>query len=57
VIGLRRCKTEIAKSLQAAIDRKDEIRRAAFECFGHFNMKKKGRLIGVKISRFEKLNN
>lgn len=39
-----------AKTLSAATDREEEIRRAAFECFGRFELKKKVRLIGVRVS-------
>lgn len=46
-----------ARTLPAATDRKEEIRRAAFECFGRFDIKKKVRLIGVKVGGLAKRNN
>lgn len=46
-----------ARTLPAATDRKEEIRRAAFECFGRFAIKKKVRLIGVRVGGLEKRNN
>lgn len=33
----------------------DEIRRAAFECFGKIDLKKKVRLIGIRIGKLEKM--
>lgn len=39
-----------AKTLPEATCREEEIRRAAFACFGRFEMKKKVRLIGVRVS-------
>ena len=38
------------RTLEAATDDPLEIRRAAFECFGRVELKKKVRLLGVKLS-------
>jgi DNA polymerase IV len=46
-----------ARTLSAATDRKEEIRRAAFECFGRFDIEKKVRLIGVRVGGLAKRNN
>ena len=46
-----------AKSLDEFTDSEPEIRRAAFDCLGRFELKKKVRLIGVRISNFEKVEN
>lgn len=46
-----------AKSLDKFTDSEPEIRRAAFDCLGRFDFKKKVRLIGVRISNLEKLKN
>jgi DNA polymerase-4 len=46
-----------AKSLDKFTDSEPEIRRAAFDCLGRFELKKKVRLIGVRISNFEKVEN
>ncbi len=43
-----------ARTLPAATDREQEIRRAAFECFGRFELKKRVRLIGVRMSGLER---
>ena len=43
-----------AKSLDDFVDSEPEIRRAAFECLGRFELKKKLRLIGFRISNLEK---
>ncbi len=43
-----------AKSLDKLTDLEGEIRRAAFDCLGRFELKKKVRLIGTKISNLEK---
>jgi DNA polymerase-4 len=39
-----------AKTLTNATSRAEEIKRAAFACFSHFELKKKVRLIGVRVS-------
>jgi DNA polymerase-4 len=44
-----------AKSLDKFTDLEAEIRRAAFDCLGRFELDKKVRLIGVRISNLEKL--
>jgi DNA polymerase-4 len=47
-----------AKSLDKSTDSEPEIRRAAFECLGRFELqKKKVRLIGFRISNLEKEGN
>jgi len=46
-----------AKTLDKFTDSEGEIRRAAFDCLGRFELKKKVRLIGVKISNLEKVGN
>ena len=46
-----------AKSLDKFTDSEGEIRRAAFDCLGRFELKKKVRLIGVRISNLEKVGN
>ena len=43
-----------AKTLDQFTDSEPEIRRAAFECLGRLELKKKVRLIGFRISNFEK---
>jgi DNA polymerase-4 len=43
-----------AKTLEKLSDSLEEIRRAAFDCLGRLELKKKVRLIGVKISSLEK---
>ena len=43
-----------AKTLDKFTDSEPEIRRAAFECLGRFELKKKVRLIGFRISNLEK---
>jgi DNA polymerase-4 len=43
-----------AKTLSGHTDSEEEIRRAAFECLGRLELKKKVRLIGVRISNLEK---
>jgi DNA polymerase-4 len=43
-----------AKTLQGASDSLEEIRRAAFDCLKRFELKKKVRLIGVRVSGLEK---
>src|SRR4030067_3859653 len=45
-----------AKSLDKFTDSEPEIRRAAFDCLNRFELKKKVRLIGVRISNFKKAN-
>jgi len=42
-----------ARSLDDFTDSEPEIRRAAFECLNRFELKKKVRLIGVRISNLE----
>ena len=46
-----------AKTLYEFTDSEPEIRRAAFDCLGRFELKKRVRLIGVRISNFEKVRN
>lgn len=46
-----------AKTLDKFTDSEGEIRRAAFDCLGRFELKKKVRLIGVRISNLEKVGN
>jgi DNA polymerase-4 len=43
-----------AKTLATVTDSEPEIRRAAFDCLGRFELRKKVRLIGVRISHLEK---
>ena len=43
-----------AKSLDKFTDSEPEIRRAAFDCLNRFELKKKVRLIGFRISNLEK---
>jgi DNA polymerase-4 len=43
-----------ARTLDEITDSEGEIRRAAFDCLGRFELKKKVRLIGVRISNLEK---
>ncbi len=42
-----------AKTLQNATDSLEEIRKAAFECLGRIEIKRKVRLIGVRVARLE----
>ena len=44
-----------AKTLDKFTDLEGEIRKAAFDCLGRFELKKKVRLIGVRISNLEKV--
>jgi DNA polymerase-4 len=44
-----------AKTLNEPTDSADVIRRAAFQCLGRIELKKKVRLIGVKIGKLEKI--
>lgn len=44
-----------AKTLDNYTISLDEIRKAAFECLGRIDLKKKVRLLGVRIGRLEKL--
>jgi len=44
-----------AKTLDKFTDSEGEIRRAAFDCLSRFELKKKVRLIGVRISNLEKV--
>jgi DNA polymerase-4 len=46
-----------AKTLDEFTNSEPQIRRAAFDCLGRFELKKKVRLIGVKISNLEKKGN
>jgi len=46
-----------AKSLDKLTDSEGEIRRAAFDCLGRFELKKKVRLVGIRISNLEKVTN
>jgi DNA polymerase IV len=43
-----------AKSLDKITDSEPEIRRATFDCLNRFELKKKVRLIGFRISNLEK---
>jgi DNA polymerase-4 len=43
-----------AKTLNELTDSEDDIRRAAFDCLGRIELKKKVRLIGVRVSNLEK---
>jgi DNA polymerase IV len=44
-----------AKTLSRHTDSEEEIRKAAFDCLGRLELKKKVRLIGVKVSHLEKV--
>jgi DNA polymerase-4 len=44
-----------AKSLNKHTDSEEEIRKAAFDCLGRLQLKKKVRLIGVRISHLKKV--
>ena len=46
-----------AKTLDKFKDSEGEIRRAAFDCLSRFELKKKVRLIGIRISNLEKVGN
>jgi DNA polymerase-4 len=46
-----------AKSLDEFMDSEPEIRRAAFDCLGRFELNKKVRLIGFRISNLQKVGN
>jgi DNA polymerase-4 len=46
-----------AKSLDEFTDSEPEIRRAAFDCLGRFELNKKVRLIGFRISNLQKVGN
>lgn len=43
------------RTLPAATERKEDIRRVAFECFRRFEMRKKVRLVGVRVSGLIKI--
>jgi nucleotidyltransferase/DNA polymerase involved in DNA repair len=43
-----------AKTLSRHTDSEEEIRKAAFNCFSRFELKKKARLIGLRVSNLEK---
>ncbi len=43
-----------AKTLQAATDSLETIRRAAFECLGRVELKTKVRLVGVRVGKLER---
>ncbi|NVM22171.1 MAG: DNA polymerase IV [Desulfobacterales bacterium] len=45
----------LAKTLYEHTDSLKEIRRAAFDCFNRLKFKKKVRLIGIRVSRLEKV--
>lgn len=45
-----------AKTLQGHSDSLEEIRRAVFECLGRFELKKRVRLVGVRLSGLSKEN-
>ena len=44
-----------AKTLSRHTDSEEEIRKAAFDCLGRIELKKKVRLIGVRMSHLEKV--
>ncbi len=44
-----------AKTLQTETDSLDAIRRAAFECLGRVELKKRVRLVGVRVGKLEKV--
>ena len=44
-----------AKTLSRHTDSEEEIRKAAFDCLGRLELKKKVRLIGVRVSHLEKV--
>jgi len=44
-----------AKTLNKHTDSEEEIRKAAFDCLGRFQLKKKVHLIGVRISHLKKV--
>ena len=46
-----------AKTLLEFTDSEAEIRRAAFDCLGRVELKRKVRLIGVRISNLKKVKN
>ena len=46
-----------AKTLDEFTNSEPQIRRAAFDCLSRFELKKKVRLIGVRISNLEKVEN
>jgi DNA polymerase-4 len=46
-----------AKTLDEFTNSEPQIRRAAFDCLGRFELKKKVRLIGVRIRNLEKVEN
>jgi len=46
-----------AKTLDEFTDSEPQIRRAAFDCLGRFELRKKVRLIGVRISNLQKVEN
>jgi DNA polymerase IV len=46
-----------AKTLDEFTNSEPQIRTAAFDCLGRFELKKKVRLIGVRISNLEKVEN
>lgn len=43
-----------AKTLQKATDSLEEVRKAAFDCLNRIELKKRVRLVGVRVSGFEK---
>jgi DNA polymerase-4 len=43
-----------AKTVTEHTDSEQEIRKAAFDCLGKFELKKKVRLVGVRVSNFKK---
>jgi DNA polymerase-4 len=44
-----------AKTLSRHTDSEEEIRKAAFDCLGRLELKKKVRLIGVRMSHLTKV--
>ena len=45
-----------AKTLPAATDALESIRRAAFECLGRVELKKRVRLVGVRVGKLERVS-
>jgi DNA polymerase-4 len=45
-----------AKTLEDLTDSLEKIRKAAFECLGRVELRKKVRLVGVRISSLEKVS-
>jgi DNA polymerase-4 len=43
-----------AKTLSGHSDSEEDIRKAAFECLGRLELRKKVRLIGIRVSNLER---